>query len=240
MAKQRRVHDLRYGAPKAYFPGQLGLSERPCPGNGLTDETAQFVSTMKKPRPVTLTNPYCKMASESSDRQVRLQAHTRKDQLTACATSQRSTTYTSSNSFNSPSIRFLDAGAVIPMKGFVSSATSFQDVASWLACAVSSSMLHCWSPFVAPGMLNSAHPLQLAHQLACGRILIMAGALHESKTLAAFLGCAACTHVISAVTHVWPDSMRLVSLLLSCLCCLSDGLKLHDCANRSCGLSWQK
>ncbi|KAK9841619.1 hypothetical protein WJX74_008816 [Apatococcus lobatus] len=42
-----------------------------------------------------------------------------------------------------------------------------------------------------------------------GTILILARALHESKTLAGFLGCAACTHIISAVTHVWPDSMHL-------------------------------
>ena len=62
---------------------------------------------------------------------------------------------------------------------------------------------HCVIPFVA----KHAEP-----EVSPCRIVAACGGSDGGAPLALFCMCAACTHALSAITHVWPDSHSLVSL----------------------------
>ncbi len=149
-------------------------------------------------------------------RQDHLLGHVRKDPLTACMSPWDVNIYIGSFTQSKLKIVFVFSGAVTHTREFASSATSFQALLSCLACEPSYiSQLHvvrlgsCLS--VCDNYMRVCSDAARLPKLACWcRLLIAIGVLHESKTLAGFLGCAACTHLISAITHVWPDSIRLV------------------------------
>ena len=72
--------------------------------------------------------------------------------------------------------------------------------------------------------------MQAQLEMSPCRLVAACGGSDGGAPLALFCMCAACTHALSAITHVWPDSHSLVSLHTCCaLSCSSIWVSLMYC-----------